>query len=306
MKKITLFLSAMLISMMSFAGEFITCAEAVEICKETGETSTTESYTIRGYVTKIKTAYSTQYDNISFWMADAVDGGEVLQCYRVKPTNAGEENVKVGDFVEVTGTLVNYYNNTPEVNAGGKYTILETGEDVEVVLPEGLNGEGTEENPFTVEDVITLDNAFAGPYYVKGYIIGHVIGGDLKAGLDTEAPFEAASNATQGTNIIISAVAGDTTVIVPVALPKGAVRDANNLVEHPELLGKQVLIQGQLTAYFKVAGIKETTSIVVVENVESSVEDVVATETVTKFMKNGQIYIIKGGKTYNALGAEVK
>jgi hypothetical protein len=40
--------------------------------------------------------------------------------------------------------------------------------------------------------------------------------------------------------------------------------------------------------------------------VESGVEDVVATETVSKVIKNGQIYIIKGGKTYNALGAEVK
>ena len=110
--------------------EVITCAQAVEICETTGETSTTETYTIHGYVTSIITAYSSTHGNISFWMADTKDGGEVLQCFRVKPVKDGEENVKVGDKVEVIGTLVNYYGNTPEVNAGGTYTILEVGEEV--------------------------------------------------------------------------------------------------------------------------------------------------------------------------------
>jgi hypothetical protein len=50
--------------------EVITCAEAVSICQQTGTTATTKEYTIRGYVTKIEAAYSEQYDNITFWMAD--------------------------------------------------------------------------------------------------------------------------------------------------------------------------------------------------------------------------------------------
>mgnify|MGYP003299424347 CR=1 FL=1 len=132
----------------------ITCAEALEICLATGETSTAESYTIRGYVTEIKDAYSEQYGNISYWMADAVDGGQVLLAYRVKPLNAGEENVKVGDFVEVVGTLVNYKGNTPEVNAGGKYTIITAGEGGDT--PEQPE---TPETPETPEDVITCAEA---------------------------------------------------------------------------------------------------------------------------------------------------
>ena len=116
--------------------EVITCAQAVEICETTGETSTTETYTIHGYVTSIKTAYSSTHGNISFWMADTKDGGEVLQCYRVVPVKDGEENVKVGDKVEVIGTLVNYNGNTPEVNAGGTYTILEVAAGGETPDPE--------------------------------------------------------------------------------------------------------------------------------------------------------------------------
>ena len=105
----------------------ITCAEAVAICEATGETATTETYTIRGYVTEIKTAYSEQYGNISFWMADTPDGGKVLQGYRVKPVNDADINVAVGDYVEVVGTLVNFMSDTPEVNQGGTYTIITKG-----------------------------------------------------------------------------------------------------------------------------------------------------------------------------------
>ena len=104
--------------------DVISCVDAVAICEETGEIATTESYTIRGYVTEIRTAYSNQYGNITFWIADNKDGGRILQAYRVKPTKEGEEEVKVGDYVEVIGKLTNYYGNTPEVTQGGSYTIL--------------------------------------------------------------------------------------------------------------------------------------------------------------------------------------
>ena len=126
----------------------ITCAEAVEVCQATGTTPTTDTYTIHGYVTSIKTAYSSTHGNISFWMADTKDGGEVLQCYRVVPVKDGEENVKVGDKVEVIGTLVNYNGNTPEVNADGTYTILEVAAGGETPDPE------EPENP---EDAPTYD-----------------------------------------------------------------------------------------------------------------------------------------------------
>ena len=109
----------------------ITCAQALEVCLATGTTSTTDTYTIQGYVTEIKDAYSTQYQNISFWMADTKDGGNVLLAYRVK----GDATVKVGDKVEVIGTLVNYSGNTPEVNSGGTYTILEVAEGGETPEP---------------------------------------------------------------------------------------------------------------------------------------------------------------------------
>ena len=248
----------------------ITCAEAVAICQTTGETATVESYTIRGYVTKIKTVWSEQYSNITFWMADTKDGGQVLEAYRVKPVKAEEKNVKVGDYVSVKGTLVNYYGNTPVVNAGGTYTILvaaeggETPEEPETPSVETV-GDGTEANPFTVEDVIALNNTLSGTHYVKAYIVGQATGASFTTGLDMEAPFEGANGATQGTNLAIaSSLTPDVANIIPVQLPKGELRDAVNLVEHPELLGKQVLICGELIKYFQLTGIKNPTSITIV------------------------------------------
>lgn len=79
-------------------------------------------YTIEGYVTGIKTAYSDQYHNISFWMADAADGGEVLQAYRAACASEADAP-QVGDKVAVTGSLTKY-NTTPEFAAGCTYVII--------------------------------------------------------------------------------------------------------------------------------------------------------------------------------------
>ena len=248
----------------------ITCAQAVEICKATGETSTTDKYTIRGYVTELKEAYNSQFGNATYWMADEKGGGKVLQAFRVKPVNASDQAVKVNDYVEVVGTLVNYYGNTPEVNAGGTYTIITVGEEGEKPsLPEGLIGDGTKENPFTIEDVLTLNNQFAGPYYVKAFIVGQVNGASLESGAEFDAPFTPSKNSTTGeqytynTNLLVasSADVADVAKCVPVQLPAGDLRTNFNLPENPEMDGQEVLICGSLQKYFSVPGIKSPTSI---------------------------------------------
>ena len=79
-------------------------------------------YTIEGYVTSIKTAYSDQYHNISFWMADTQDGGEVIQAYRAACASEADAPA-VGDKVAVTGSLTKY-GTTPEFAAACTFVIL--------------------------------------------------------------------------------------------------------------------------------------------------------------------------------------
>lgn len=94
-------------------------------------------YSITGYVTSIQTAYSDQHHNISFWMADAADGGNVIQAYRAACASADEAPI-VGDKVTVTGSLTKY-NTTPEFAAACTYVIIEHGTPV---VPQNL-GEKT-------------------------------------------------------------------------------------------------------------------------------------------------------------------
>lgn len=101
----------------------LTCEEAVALCTPT---ASKESYIIHGYVTEVIEAYNPEFKNMTFWMADTKDGGQVLQAFRVKPVSEVEQGLQVGDFVEVTGTLVLYGDNkVPEVNAGGSVKLLE-------------------------------------------------------------------------------------------------------------------------------------------------------------------------------------
>ena len=103
------------------------CAEAAEAALSVSANNELYNngavYTIEGYVTGIKTAYSDQYHNISFWMADAADGGVVLQAYRAACASEADAP-KVGDKVAVTGTLTKY-GTTPEFSAGCTYVITE-------------------------------------------------------------------------------------------------------------------------------------------------------------------------------------
>ena len=107
------------------------CAEAaaaaLSVSEDNEEYNGGKEYTIRGYVTVTlgkSTDYET-YGNVSFWMADAADGGKVLEAYRCVPVDA--DNVpEVGDLVEVTGKLTKF-GTTPEFAAGGSVTIIEKG-----------------------------------------------------------------------------------------------------------------------------------------------------------------------------------
>ena len=282
MKKFTLFVLALLtLSTIGAKAEtaatpelpegVITCAEAVAICEQTGSTLTAEAYTVRGYITSIKYTWSEQYGTATFWIADTKDGGQVLQAYSCAPLTDADKVFTVGDYVELVGKLKKY-NTTNEVEKG-TYTVItaaEGGETPEPELPEVETvGAGTEENPFTVEDVIALNNTLSGKQYVKAYIVGQAVGQSFVDGLDMEAPFEGATNsdgskATQGTNLAIaSSLTAEVANIIPVQLPKGALRDDFNLVENPEMLGKEVVICGDLIKYFGLTGVKNPTSIVV-------------------------------------------
>lgn len=93
-----------------------------------GESMTTTS-TLTGVITKVDTAYSSSFGNISVTIAVAGAEDKPILCYRL--AGEGADQITIGDTITVTGTLKNY-NGTIEFDAGCTLdSWVHTGEDVE-------------------------------------------------------------------------------------------------------------------------------------------------------------------------------
>jgi hypothetical protein len=97
----------------------LTCAQAAELAAA----GKTDEVIVKGYVTEI--AYAWASGSMSFWMADAKDGGKVFEAYKCAIAKA-EDAVIVGDLVAAKGSLTYYAKtSTPELAAGCTVEILE-------------------------------------------------------------------------------------------------------------------------------------------------------------------------------------
>ena len=89
------------------------------------------------------------------------------------------------------------------------------------------------------------------------WVYGYIVGGDLSS---SKASFKAPFSSR--TNLVIAARAGttDKSACLSVQLQKGEIRDALNLVDHPENLGCTVFLQGDLVeAYYGIPGLQNLT-----------------------------------------------
>ena len=87
------------------------------------------------------------------------------------------------------------------------------------------------------------------------WVFGYIVGGDLS----TAGTTVKTSKFTKSTHLAIAARSTVTakSSCVAVELPKGPVRDALNLVDHPDLVGTRVYLKGSLvTSYFGTTGLK--------------------------------------------------
>lgn len=129
MKKFFLFL-LLVPAMLVQAQTEITCAQAREYALSVGADNELynggATYVVQGYVTYIQNVWSSQYKNVSFWMADTQDGGKVIEAFRcVALTKADAPNL--GALVRVTGQLTKFCT-TPEFAKGCTCEIIDNGE----------------------------------------------------------------------------------------------------------------------------------------------------------------------------------
>ena len=93
------------------------------------------------------------------------------------------------------------------------------------------------------------------------WVYGYIVGGDLS----TAGTTVKTSKITKATHLAIAARSSVTakSSCVAVELPKGAIRDALNLVDHPDLIGSRVYLKGCIvSSYFGTTGLKSTSDYV--------------------------------------------
>lgn len=112
-------------------------------------------------------------------------------------------------------------------------------------------GNGTAENPYTVED-IKKSGAKGSNVFVKAYIVGFVPDKAIDDAKFTAEGCEAVSN------VLIAASVDETSVdnVMPVQLPSGDVRNAINLKDNPANIKQEVVLCGSIETYFGKTGLK--------------------------------------------------
>ena len=244
----------------------LTVAEAVAMGEKLSATDTTEYVYVRGYVKKIASKHEDgvkNYGNGSFYMVDAPADAKDFYAFQVYHLDgkkfSAPEQVAVGDLVVLYCRIVNF-NGTIESAGKGSGYIYKTTNAYTVPVVE-VENDGSEDKPFTAGEVLALNNAQAGPFYVKGYIVGQINGKSM-SNIEQASPFTG-NDSHQGTNIVIAASADETNTanMVAVQLPAG-LRDFS-LPAAPDNLGKEILVYGTLEAYFGQPGVKNISYAVV-------------------------------------------
>ena len=212
---------------------------------------TTNKYYISGTVSEV-TEISTANGNATFNMGNLV----VYRAKGLENKNITDENyLKANDEVIVYAKLQKYVKEsvaTPELSSGYIYSLNgKTEEQVDPIDPTEFEGDGTQENPYTVGD---LKQMKASDYpteavWVKGVIIGSA------ASATALKPADDQSN----TNIAIAAAItrADAVEFIPVELKNNTVfRTSLNVKDHSENIGKEILLNGTITSYFSTTGVK--------------------------------------------------
>ena len=116
----------------------------------------------------------------------------------------------------------------------------------------GSNGKGDSEDMS-----LTVSQAKASVGEEDVWVSGYVVGGDLtSASASFEAPFSSRTNILLGSRS--STI--DKEACIAVQLPSNETRDAVNLVDNPQLLGKKVCFKGDIVeSYFGITGLKNVT-----------------------------------------------
>ena len=253
-------------------------ADALTVVDALADGATSQVVYTQGYVVGDITISNGQAQFKIGATAGAVEN--LITVYKAKGLeneNFVEGDAKAGDLVVINAALQRYVKDevvTPETQYGYIYSI--NGETSKTTPT--LVGDGSENNPFTANDLIIMKKSQrpTEAVWVKGIIRGSY---KSKTELDTD----------KASNIAI-ATSAEATEFAPVELKSNSVyREKLNVVDNAANKGKEVKLYGKITDYFSTTGVKDLESAVLDGETISGINDL---KVNSKF--NGAIYNLAG------------
>ena len=274
--------------------EEVTVAQALEIGNALAAGASTEKqYKIRGYVSavdvKSSDAYSDQYGNQSFYVADAQGSTAAsntegaFYVYRGKPSTKAA--IPYGAYVEFTCTIMKY------VPAQGDPVIENADQNISITV---LDAPVVEYDTLNVTQAVAAAHALedntesSKPVVILGYVA------NIKTAYNDQY-----KNITFYMSDDATATYGD----LQVYRGKISKEEGEALAQ-----GDRVLVVGKLSHsvnngkdYYEVAAGSEVSVLW-----KQSIEQIVLTEKVNKVLMDGVLYIVRDGKLFNLQGAQVR
>lgn len=241
-----------------------------------------------GAVKELEVVGANLSETITYTLSEKAD-------FRVAGTLTAEGGTLTITF---TGTTAQDYTATLTLTSGD----ITKDVNISATLMSTI-GQGTKENPFTVADVMALNNELgtSQKYWVIGYIVG---------GFDGSLDKFVTSTTSVVSNIALAATDSDFgTDYIPVALAnKSDARSALNIKDNPNNVGKQVKVCGTLELYFNTTGVKNVSTADEYEILSNptAIDNNALALKVVKTIENGQLVIIRDGVKYNAMGVRLQ
>lgn len=227
----------------------ITVAQALEIGSTlANQAYTSEWYYVKGIVTTAPTWGSRDGKNhATMRIADDVQDIKTFYCYQVYGENGNGWpqqgfGLNKGNVVVIRCQIKKYGADVE--NHYDAYVYASTFHIKTV-------GNGTKENPYLPSDVVALHGTKTGNAYVRGYIIG-AAADETKDFSPSNIGVNPETGIYRASNIVIADTkeVAEQEKMIPVQLLSTAsykaTRDALKLNEHPENIGKEVVLYGSL------------------------------------------------------------
>jgi len=267
----------------------VTCEQALSYILSLEDNQTSEwRLVVHGFVTDLFE------DGESFWMADTKNGGKVIEAYKFSSLSPASKGLALGAEVIVTGKVQNYFKNdkrTPEIK-NGKVQIISGGVDVEtkpVNVAEALEIAKALDNSKTTTEVYAISGFIASIETEYNEKYGDITFTMSDKEQDDDAEF-VAYNVLCAASLAPQLVPGTkVTVIARIThFHQDAKPAEGEQPAKPERDVYETAAGGEVVLY------------------GTGVEDITVDANISKFIYEGQLYIIHGNVIYNVQGQRVK